>query len=417
MTAAERATERARNGPTVGDHGGDVDAEIERGLQQVGRDVAKRGAEIIAEIWDHRDEPLVPLEISGGVLIETYLGSIVLLIGGTGAGKTSLALDVAIHHAVNRGPAIVASLELVKRILGARVIGIRCGESWPGVLTGHVQHEHMLQQWPNRLRIIERRDATIENLHASVAAVRAEFPGEPLLLVVDYVQLMDNPEREIRRRVAQAMAQLDDLATEHRAVILALSQGSRASARQLASGKKLGRETADAGAEAAELERWSVYTIGIGGHGPTVDEWSVVDLSIGKGRLGGGDTVRSAYYCGRTGAWRVTGDARPAAEVRTERQGEKAGKGQRSAELAILGAAGQATEPKTRAELGSLAGVGKAETRSAAITALLGRDELVEVEMRANPRGAVAWKVWTRERAVAAGIRIIERVSGLDGEP
>jgi hypothetical protein len=85
--------------------------------------------------------------------------------------------------------------------------------------------------------------------------------------------------------------------------------------------------------------------------------------------------------------------------------------------MAILGAAGQATEPKTRAELGVLAGVGKAETRSAAIIALLDRDELVEVQMRANPRGAVAWKVWTRERAVAAGIGIIERGSSLDGQP
>jgi hypothetical protein len=381
MTAAERATERAGNGPRVGGHGGDIEADIKHGPQPTGRDVAKRGPEIIAEIWAKRDEPLVPLEVGGGFLVETYLGGIVLLIGGTGAGKTSLALDIAIRHAVNRGPAIVASLELVKRILGARVIGIRCDESWPGVLTGCVQHEHMLQQWPNRLRMIERRDVTIDNLHASVAAVRTEFPGEPLLLVVDYVQLMDNAEWEIRRRVARAMEQLDELATEHRAVVLALSQGSRTSSRQLASGERVGRETADAGAEAAELERWSVSTIAIGGKAggggkaigkaSTDGEWSAVSLSIGKGRIGGGDTVRPASYCGRTGAWRVTGDARPAAEVRAERQGKKPGKGQSNPELAILGAAGQATEPKTRAELGTLAGVGKAETRSAAITALL----------------------------------------------
>ena len=70
--------------------------------------------------------------------------------------------------------------------------------------------------------------------------------------------------------------------------------------------------------------------------------------------------------------------------------GQKPGKGLRNAELAILAAAGQTTEPKTTAELGVLAGVGRAETRSAAIAALLDRDELVEVQMRANPRGAVA---------------------------
>jgi hypothetical protein len=231
--------------------------------------VAKRGADIIAGIWERRNEPLVPLEIGGGSLCAVYLGGITLLNGGTGAGKTSLALDVAIRHAIHRGPAIVASLELPERIIGARVVGIRCDESWPGVLTGGVQLEHMLQQWPDRLRIIERRDATIANLHESRAAVRAEFPDEPPLLVVDYVQLMPNDEREIRRRVARAMEQIDELATEHNAVVLGLSQTSRAVARQLATGEKLGRETADAGAEAAELERWSVYTIGIGGHAPT----------------------------------------------------------------------------------------------------------------------------------------------------
>jgi hypothetical protein len=241
--------------PPTGRRDGNGRADSKDGEQPTGRDVAKRGPEIIAEIWDRRDEPLVPIEIGGGALVATYLGSIVLLIGGTGAGKTSLALEVAIRHAVERGPAIVASLELVKRILGARVIGIRCGESWPGVLTGRVPREHMAQQWPGRLRIIERRDATIENLHASVAAMRAEFDGEPLLLVVDYVQLMDNDEREIRRRVARAMEELDEIANEHRAVVLALSQGSRVASRQLASGERMGRETADAGAEAAELEQ------------------------------------------------------------------------------------------------------------------------------------------------------------------
>lgn len=51
---------------------------------------------------------------------------------------------------------------------------------------------------------------------------------------------------------------------------------------------------------------------------------------------------------------------------------------------------------RLRAEFGALAGVGKAKTRSAAITALLDRDELVEVQMRANLHGAAVWKVWTR---------------------
>lgn len=167
-----------------------------------------------------------------------------------------------------------------------------------------------------RLRIIERRDVSMENLHASIASARRDYPDQPTLVVVDYVQIMDNEERDIRRRVARAMEELDALANEHHAVVLALSQGSRASSRQLASGEKIGRETADAGAEAAGIERWSVNTIAIGGHAPTESDWSAVDLSVGKGRIGGGDVVYPARYCGRTGAWRLEGDARSAAEVK-----------------------------------------------------------------------------------------------------
>jgi hypothetical protein len=41
----------------------------------------------------------------------------------------------------------------------------------------------------------------------------------------------------------------------------------------------------------------------------------------------------------------MTGDARPAAEVRAEREGQRDSAKQRTAELAIAAAAGKATEP------------------------------------------------------------------------
>jgi hypothetical protein len=383
------------------DFGADPDPEPPRG-----RNVAQRGAAIINEIHARRDEPLVPIEIGGGHLCEIYLGGIGLLIGGTGAGKTSLALEAAIRHAVSRGPAIVASLELPERILGARVVGIQCDESWTGVLTGSVGRDQMLQQWPERLHVIGRRDATIRNLHASLAALTAEYPDEPMLLVVDYVQLMDNDEREIRRRVARAMEHLDELATEHRCVVLALSQGSRASSRQLASGERLGRETADAGAEAAELERWSVCTIGIGGHGPGDSGWSAVDVSIGKGRLGGGDTVHSARYCGRTGAWRLAGEARTAAEVRAERTAQQSAQRVTTLAYAIPGRLAAADKPMSRRDLAS--GLGRASDVRAAVDELLqaasgAPGDVVQVGSKANG----AYRLWTRQRALDAGLAIV----------
>jgi hypothetical protein len=131
--------------------------------------------------------------------------------------------------------------------------------------------------------------------------------------------------REQHRDGGADVVRKPDPAKRDRDAIIWLScLGSRVSSRQLASGERLGRDTADAGAEAAELERWSVYTIGIGGHAPSEGDWSAVDLSIGKGRIGGGDMVYPGRYCGRTGAWRLAGVPRPAAEVKAEREGNQA---------------------------------------------------------------------------------------------
>jgi hypothetical protein len=132
-----------------------------------------------------------------------------------------------------------------------------------------------------------------------------------------------------------------------------------------------------------------------------------VDLSIGKGRMGGGDRVLPMSYCGRSGRWRGAGAARPAAEVKAEREGKQASAKQHSAERALATAGSKATEPKTRAELGTLAGVGNAGLRTAAILALLTRGELVEVSQK-TPRSS-AWKLWTKERADAAGVAIVSR--------
>jgi replicative DNA helicase len=384
-----------------------------------GRDVAKCGAEIIAEIDERKSEPFVPLLLGPDTLVEPWLGAIVLINGGTGAGKTSLAMEIAIRHAVGLGPAIVASLELPRRLIGARIVGIRCDESWAGVVRGRVKREHMLEQWPERLRIIERRDCTIDNLHASIAARRTEYPEQPPLVVVDYVQLLDNDERDIRRRVARAMEDLHGLAEEHRAVVLALSQGSRASSRQLASGEKLGRDTADAGAEAAELERWSTFTIGIGGHGPADEHgWSAVDLSIGKARGdAGGDTVHPARYCGRSGPWRLAGAARPAAEVKAEREKKKTSQRVDVLALAIPNMLDASTKPMARTEIRGESGGRDEDVRAACRTLLEAAagepGDVVEVGKR--ERGA--YKLWTRRRADAAGVPIVPRLRLVDAEP
>lgn len=385
-------------------------SSLQRLQHRPSRRVAKGGPEIVEEIWRRRDEPHIDLRIRGDVLASIYPGGIATLTGGTGAGKTSLAMEVAIRHAVESGPAIVASLELPMQIIGARVIGIRCDESWSGVLKGVVARERMLEQWPARLRVIERLDATFASIEAELEAMKAEHPAEPVLVVVDYVQIMENNEREIRRRVARSMEHIDELATRYRCGVLALSQMSRAAARAVGGSERVGADTVDAGAEAADLERWSVCTIAIGARGPAAEgDWAPVDLNLGKGRTGGGDMVQPALYCGRSGAWRLSGNARPAQEVKAERATKRTDRKVSTLVHAIPSKLDSSPEPLSRMELRAQVGERDQDVRAACATLLAAAcgEPMDVVEVGKRVKGS--YRLWTRRRAEMSDLPILSR--------
>lgn len=370
----------------------------------------KRCRDLVDMILARAAEPWTDLRLGSSTIASVRAGGIPLLIGGTGRGKTSLAASLLVAHAQHHGPAVAMSLELPDDEWTARAIGTQRDASWPDVLRGRVSADDMRTALPERLTIIDRSDASIDELRRAIADLKLEYPSQPFLVAIDYVQLMPSAESEIRRRVAVAMAMIDALARDTRVVVLALSQGSRGSTRELASGDRLGAETTDTGAEASELERWATLTLAIGKLGPEADDGTcAVDLSIGKSRMGGGDRVIPARYCGRSGLWRIVGDARPAADVRAERTSERDAEKCSAAELAIAAAAERAIEPMTRDDLAAKAST-KATIARAAITNLIDRGELVEVRSK-KPR-AKAWKVWTRARADAAGIPIVTGSEG-----
>jgi hypothetical protein len=303
------------------------------------------------------------------------------------------------------------SRELPADELMARAIGMQCDASWADVLQGRVGIDDMrrVADLP-RMFIADRKDATLVRLAAMIQAAQAEYPDRLVLVAVDYLQIVESKERDPRAKVADVIAQIDDLLRGYGCVGILISQMSRASSRAARNGEAIGADSTDGGAESAAIERAATVTLAIGKSGPEREDGSYsVELSIGKHRMGGGDKVFPAEYVGRTGRWRITGEARPAAEVKAERDAANEDKKLRNAKLAIGGAARKADEPQTRAGLGKLAGVGNATTRTAAINALLDDGEIVEVRQRANSRGPKVWKVWDRERATAAGLAIVER--------
>jgi KaiC/GvpD/RAD55 family RecA-like ATPase len=364
-----------------------------------------RFGDLASKIWERAKEPWVSLSIGGDEVTRLRLGAVAFLTGGPGAGKSTLACAFGVQHLRTGGCVVFMSVELDGDELAARIVGMECNESWERVLRGQVSLDEMerVLDMP-RAEVIDGDDATLPGLEVKLAEVRAAFPDAPVLVVVDYIQIVPAEEKEIRARVAGVAQALRRIAKRHRVVVLGISQPSRAAGNALRNGEALGLDTMSAMAETAEIERAAYVTLAIGKHGSDREDGTRhVDLSIGKGRMGGGDRVLPMDYSGASGRWRVAGLSKPAAEVRAEQQTSKDAANLERAEAAALGRAQRAKAPLTREEL--KAGNGKTAGKLA-IEALLDRGELVEVRQK-NPR-ASAWKIWTREKAEKAGVPIVE---------
>jgi hypothetical protein len=364
--------------------------------------------ELVEEVWKRKDDPWVSLNLGADELCRIRAGGIVVVMGGSGSGKSSLVANLVVDHARNAGPAIVQSIELPADELAARIVGFRCEATWEQALRGQVKREFMEQALAlPRLYVIEREHATIANLRACARAVAKAHPGESILVAIDYAQLVVSSEREARAKVTDAFAQIDKAARDERFVAIAISQMSRASANLAVAGEKLGAETASLGAESAAIERFASLTLTIGKKGEQRQDGSHhVELSIGKARMSDqGDRVMPMSFFGRTGLWRCAGDAKLAADVRTERDVEKAARTALEIEDMLVGTAERSPAPLSREQLQSQISKGNKKTRRAAIEQLVACGRLVEVARRT--RGSGGWPVWTEARALAAGAPLV----------
>lgn len=375
----------------------------------------RQAPDLVSEIWDRKDEKWPALFVGTEELCRIRPGGIAVVIGGSGSGKSSLVSNMLIQHARDVGPAIALSIELPADELAARIVGIRCDESWENTLRGHVRHEWMVDALNiPRLFVLDRKHATLENLARCAEHVSKLYPSEPILAAIDYAQLIHSKEREVRLRVADAFERIDDIARDKRIVTIAVSQMSRVSASQAAAGEKIGAESASLGAESAAIERFATVTLAIGQKGePRGDGSCSVELSIGKGRMTGGDRVVPMSYFGRSGLWRVAGEARTAAEVRAERDQAKNENTKRDIENQLVGAATRSSQPLSREQLQGSIAKGNKAARRAAITSLLSSGELVEVA-RYAPKSRL-WMVWTPDRARDAGIPLVRDTQSEEG--
>ncbi len=169
-------------------------------------------------------------------------GNLIILAARPGMGKTSMALDIALHAGVHKKiPTIIYSLEMsqqeiVMRLLSALAMvplqKLRTGffrkEDWP-VLTRKAE---VLSESPIYLDH-SSSGVSIMTLRATARRLAAQLrsKGTPLgLIVIDYLQLMQGSRRTPESRqteIAEISRSLKGLALDLKVPIIALSQLNR----------------------------------------------------------------------------------------------------------------------------------------------------------------------------------------------
>lgn len=169
-------------------------------------------------------------------------GNLVILAARPGVGKTSFALNVALHVALKKKmPVAIFSLEMSQQEIGLRLLSSMSGIHLQKLRTGFFQKA----DWPMITRKAELLSESpiyldhsfsamsILTLRSSVRrlAAKLQAAGTPLsFIIIDYLQLMQGSRRNPENRqneIAEISRSLKALARDMNLPILALSQLNR----------------------------------------------------------------------------------------------------------------------------------------------------------------------------------------------
>jgi len=247
--------------------------------------------------------------------------TIAVLIGPTGRGKTSLALQIARHHAATNGPVLFVSAELVYVALCGRATSQLTSSPWIDVLDGREDRQAIENALnvPDFVVLDEVDDRWLDDVESWLTHWRAEQPGRVPLVVVDYLQIMPGGGTDDRQRVGGVMQMLIKIAKRHNAAVLAISKTARGPSKALRAGELVGDDTTEAGAESNAIEYGATVQISLGKKIESENGETIIEASISKNRYRQGDLVVPLEVDLAHGWFRPAGDARSGTEVRKER--------------------------------------------------------------------------------------------------
>ena len=202
-----------------------------------------------------------------------------------GIGKSALALNIAIHALKStQAPVIVFSLEMPSEDIAARACAIVSGvsmhslESWNASTDEWDRMIDFFGATEKRFLIEDGSSLKPSDVDAVLARVKARA-GEPALVVIDYLQLMQSDYKAENQniRVTQISRDLKILSGRYNCPFLVLSQMNRAS--QKNEGGPQNSDLRDSGAIEQDADTISFLTAGK----DPADLW----LSLTKNRRGG----------------------------------------------------------------------------------------------------------------------------------
>jgi replicative DNA helicase len=168
-----------------------------------------------------------------------------VLVGGTGTGKSTLALQIALAAAKQGTPTGYVGLELGELDIALRVLGEEAHVSWSRLYTGRATESDVrlaadaksaLAHLPFYVELGRPTGWPASELEILAGRMRRAHPQSepgalPMLLVLDFLQIvgdeLDMPSEALRERIGRAAYFARDVARRLDVAVLAVSSAAR----------------------------------------------------------------------------------------------------------------------------------------------------------------------------------------------
>jgi replicative DNA helicase len=163
-----------------------------------------------------------------------------VLVGGTGSGRSALALQLSLHAARHGAAVAYVGLELDDMQIVLRLAGDATGVGWSKLYTGQALPSERdkartaqgeLAELPIYLAFGDAMGWAATKMQSTAAEMRKAHPDAPLLIVLDFLQLvgpeLDAGRQDLRERIGRAAYVARDVARRFGACVLLVSSVAR----------------------------------------------------------------------------------------------------------------------------------------------------------------------------------------------